>query len=63
MKATIKKDGNLVIEAETEIEAYALNKWYNDNCDTELGNAAITIDLTLQQTNNIKKDEESNNLF
>ena len=63
MKATIKKDGYLVIKAETELESYALGKWFDDNYEKEMRNVAIKIDRTLQQTDNIKKDEESNNLF
>ena len=63
MKATIKKDGYLVIKAETELESYALGKWFDDNYEKEMRNVAIKIDRTLQQTDNIKKDEEGNNLF
>jgi len=33
MKVEIKKDGILNISAETELEAYALEKWCDDNID------------------------------
>ena len=66
MKATIKKDGYLVIKAETELESYALGKWFDDNFNRALGSAALVLDRSLDQdgtNDNIKKDEESNNLF
>ena len=63
MKATIKKDGYLEINAETELEAYALGKWFTDNYEKTLGHMDVIIDRALQQNDNIKKDEESNNLF
>ena len=31
MKARINKNGMLIIEAETEIESYALRHWVNEN--------------------------------
>lgn len=31
MRATIKADGTLVIQVETELEAYALMRWHDDN--------------------------------
>lgn len=37
MKAEITKKGILIIKAETELEAYALNQWFqqNDKADNE----------------------------
>jgi len=34
MKATINANGILVVEAETDLEAYALKKWSEDNFQT-----------------------------
>lgn len=31
MKAELRKDGQLVISSENELESYALSKWVQDN--------------------------------
>ena len=31
MKVEIKKDGTLLIQAETELESYAIRKWLDDH--------------------------------
>ena len=35
MKVEIKASGTMVIKPETELEAYALQKWAGDNIDEE----------------------------
>jgi hypothetical protein len=42
MTATIDKDGILMIEAETELEAYALSKWADENFTSEENTAYLS---------------------
>lgn len=51
MKATIKRDGNLEIKAETELEAYALLKWNDDNAGRERDGIKFTIDCSFTPDN------------
>jgi len=44
MKATIDKYGCLQIKAQTSIESYALEKWW-DGYSSENGNEALSIDF------------------
>ncbi len=35
MKCEIRQDGTICITPETELEAYAIKKWCNDNMENE----------------------------
>ena len=54
MKAKITKDGMLVIEAETEIEAYALKHWVNENYFDDKMNLLICCNNPFNQKGIIK---------
>ena len=44
MKATIDKDGILQIKAQTSIESYALEKWW-DGYSSKKGKESLSIDF------------------
>lgn len=64
MKASLKFDGVLSIQAETDLERYALGKWMDDNCTAENVTAFNNMVFKLgsnptKPKNNVKKGKEN----
>lgn len=49
MKAEIRRDGTLKITAETELEAYALMKWSDENIKAGMNLPGLLVDCSLEK--------------
>jgi hypothetical protein len=56
MITTFTKEGVLHIKPETELEAYALNKWWEENAKLYVSREIIEIESRAMMIHDIKQD-------